>query len=274
MTFKSDMMPWSSQLEEDCTKLAADAETEDDEILIAMVRVSKVSLQATEVFRHLTDGSEAGGHAILHISPLQKTLDELKHAFSDKQKQHQTILAYLYAAEVAIYELAVLHPPTPSLHFNALFDHRRIEYLMACVQSCKLCVEHYLGSDLIHMTMASGLIFSYCLKLLHKLSTFQDPNWDTAIVRRTVDLVELMHNCAAVADQCNARLKEETGEDSVFLIAAKTLRDTAPSWRLTSAQEPQLNGDAALEGWAGVEAMDLPPIDFSDDFWLNAAYNH
>jgi hypothetical protein len=273
MTFKSDIMPWSPQLEEDCVKLAADAETEDDEFLIAMVRVSRVCLQATEVFRHLSESSEKGGHAILHITPLKSMLEELRNTLSDRQKQHQTVVAYLCAAEVAIYELAALHPPNPSSQFNALLDHKRIGYLMACVQSCKFFTEYYLSSDLIHITMSKGLIFSYCLKLLHKLSTLQDPNWDTAVVRETVDLVELLQHCAAVADRCNELLKAETGEDSVFLVAAKTLRDTAPSWKVTLVQEPQLDGDATLEGWASAEAMDLPPIDFSDDFWLNAPFN-
>jgi DUF971 family protein len=89
-------------------------------------------------------------------------------------------------------------------------------------------------------------------------------------VSGSLDLVEFFLQCAAVADACNQRLKDETGEDSVFRLAAKTLRDTAPSWKIVSAQETQ---DVVVNGWAGVETMDLPPIDFSDDFWLNAPFN-
>jgi hypothetical protein len=267
MTFKADTMPWSSQLEEDCTKLAADAETADDEILIAMVKVSKVCVQATEVYRCLFEAPEKGSHAIMHISPLKRALDELRESLSARQMQHRTVTAYFYAAEVAIYEIAILQPPT---NFNELFDHKRIDCLMSCVQICKLWAEYYLASDIVHMTMATGLTFSYCVKVLHKLSTLQDPNWDTGIVRGSVDLVDLFLQCAAVADACNERLKVETGEDSVFRFAAKTLRDTAPSWKVMGTQETQA---VEVNGWAGVEAMDLPPIDFSDDFWLNAPFN-
>jgi hypothetical protein len=88
MTFKSDSMPWSPQLEEDCDKLASDIETEDDEILVITARLSRLALQATEIHRHLYDDPENSGHASLHIEPLKKSLDELKRRLSNKQKQH------------------------------------------------------------------------------------------------------------------------------------------------------------------------------------------
>jgi hypothetical protein len=86
LTFKSDMMPWSSQIDENCNKLAADAEAAGDEILIAMVRISKLCMQATEVFRHLFDNGSP--HASMHIGPLENSLKELKSVLSVTQKQH------------------------------------------------------------------------------------------------------------------------------------------------------------------------------------------
>jgi hypothetical protein len=184
-----------------------------------------------------------------------------------------TVAAYIFAAEVSIYELAFLRPPCPS-PYNALLDHKRTEYMIACVEICKACTERYLVSDLIHMTMASGLTFSYCAKTLHRLSTLQDPNWDTAIVTNAVNVVELLERCADAADRSNDTLKAETGEDSVLAIAAKTLRDMAPSWRVPIAQESQMaNGDAVMDGWTSTEGLDLQLMDFTDDFWLNGPFN-
>jgi hypothetical protein len=184
-----------------------------------------------------------------------------------------TVVSFLYAAETAIYELATLYPISPTTQANSISDHKRIGYLMACVQSCITYVEYYLNSDLVNITMASGLVYSYSIKLLHSLSTLQDPKWDTAVVREMVNIVVLFERCAALAEEHNAELREETGEDSVFLVAAKRLRDMAPTWRINVPQEPNMSGDAALEGWNGVEAIDLPPLDFSDDFWMNVPFN-
>jgi hypothetical protein len=78
----------------------------------------------------------------------------------------------------------------------------------------------------------------------------------------------VMERCAASSDRVNARLKEETGEDSVYAYAAKTLRDTAPNWRVYDKEVDV--GDA---GWSGAGAVDLSAMDFSDDFWLNGPFN-
>lgn len=150
---------------------------------------------------------------------------------------------------------------------------------MSCVQACKACSEYYLEGELIRMTMASGLIFSYCMKTLHKLSTIQDPQWNTAIVRDMVDAETLIQNCAKLAEQSNVKLRAECGEETVFSYAAKMLRDMAPKWHIMGGQDAELGRDAAAvtataaESWSGMDAIDLPPIDFSDDFWLNAPFN-
>jgi hypothetical protein len=124
------------------------------------------------------------------------------------------------------------------------------------------------------MTTASGLLFSYCLKTLHKLSTLQDFMWDAAVAKQSVDVVSLLERCADGAEEGNARLKEQTGEDSVFLNAARTLREMAPSWRVAMAHEPSVGGvTAAMYSWPAVEPMDLSLLDFSGDFWLNAPFD-
>lgn len=86
MTFKSDVMPWTAQIDENCIKLTADAETEGDQVLIAIVRVSRLCMQATDVYRHLFDNGSP--HASMHIGPLKNSLDELRSELSATQKQH------------------------------------------------------------------------------------------------------------------------------------------------------------------------------------------
>lgn len=100
MTFKSDTIPWSTQLEEDCAKLAVDMETEGDIFLVAMVRISKLLFQASEIYRHLFD--HATSAAILHIEPLKSSLDEIKATLSVKQKMHgiQHVDSYIYQANI------------------------------------------------------------------------------------------------------------------------------------------------------------------------------
>jgi hypothetical protein len=91
MTHKSDVMNWSSQLEENCNKLATDSETESDEILVAMVRISRLCHQATDVYRHLLDNDSP--HTSIHIEPLRNAFEAVKGQLSVKQKEHGRIIA-------------------------------------------------------------------------------------------------------------------------------------------------------------------------------------
>lgn len=143
---------------------------------------------------------------------------------------------------------------------------------MACLQLCKQCTEQYLKFDFINITTPTSLVFTHSLRNLHKLATLPDAGWDQTIVRQTVNIVGLLDLCAAGAERVDAKLKEETGEDSVFAMAAKSVRDSAPpNWQMPN-QEPQDGGDVVMEGWNGTKALELPFVDFSDDFWLNTPF--
>ncbi|KAF2621479.1 hypothetical protein BU25DRAFT_435520 [Macroventuria anomochaeta] len=181
----------------------------------------------------------------MHIEPLKNSLEEVRHSLSERLKRHGT----------------------------AILDHKRTEHLMACLQTCHACTEVYLSSDLINSTTPSGLLFSYCLNTLHKLSTLQDPMWDTALVRQTVDVVSLLERCADAVEKSNTQVREKTGEDSAFLVAAKTLRELAHDWRTNSSQENQVASGSELESWGAVEPIDLSLMEFSSDFWLNVPFH-
>lgn len=151
-----------------------------------------------------------------------------------------------------------------------MFDHRRVEYLMAFLHLCKQCTEQYLKFDFINITTPTSVVFTHSLRNLHKLSTLTEAGWDPLIVRQTVNIVEILELCAVGAERVNAKIEEELGEHSVFAIAAKSVRESAPpNWR---AQNPELpdGEDTAMQGFT--ESLDFPFEDFSDDFWSNPPF--
>ena len=115
------------------------------------------------------------------------------------------------------------------------------------------------------------LIFTYCLKVLFKLSTLQDPLWDTSIVKATVDIVQIIQECAVAADRGNAELKEQTGEDSVLVAAAEVMRATAPNWRLPE-QNIVTPRSGLMPTWNPGDTSDISSMDFTDDFWLQGTF--
>ena len=86
-------MHWSSQLEQDCARLASEMETEGDKLLASLASISRICLQVTEVNRHLSDNS--GTYTALHIAPLIASLNQVRGTLSDEQTHHsKTVSSY------------------------------------------------------------------------------------------------------------------------------------------------------------------------------------
>jgi hypothetical protein len=153
------------------------------------------------------------------------------------------------------------------------FEPRRIEYLMELLQTCKACRDHALTGDVMSLTAPSMLIWSYCCKILYRLSSITGvPGWDPTIVKSTVDIVQCLEKFAEIAERANTEYKAETGEDTVFAAAAETLRAIAPNWKPPTTEHDNAMGNAA-DGWNSGIGGDMTMLDFSNDFWMPSAFN-
>ncbi|CAO2654662.1 Nn.00g113950.m01.CDS01 [Neocucurbitaria sp. VM-36] len=268
--FRYDLAPWSYPIEEACDKLAKDEEAEGDRILIDAARISRITLNAAEVARRASDDPRLAEHVTLAIGPLKSSLDSLMNTLTAESLKHNTIIAYLCNAEVNIYELSLIQPP-PSYQYPS--DFKRIEYLTSCLQSCKAGVDYFLAADtdIAYISGPCMLIFAHSLKVLYKLSTLNhDSGWDPKAVRETVDIVRALEQAAAVTEQSNARIKEQTGEDSVLAAAAVSMRSTAPNWRI---EEVAVDDATKMSEWIGGGGVDPSFIEFSDNLWLSGAFD-
>lgn len=284
-TMKYDSMRWSSQLDSACSILSAHREVEGDQILVALARLSKVALEAGDIYRQGSDDPDTTIHPAFSIGPLKCSLNQTKEMLTPEQLQHSklnnslqhgqppnfqlgSVITYIYAAEAAIYELALLQPPTLLMRYC---DHnlKRIEYLTGLLQTCKACTEHYLAFDLRHLTAPMMIMFGYSVKLLYCLLTLQCKGWDTSLVRATMDPAMCFERAIEHCEETNNALKFETGEDSIFKQAAETMRATAPQWRVPVERDTPSLGLDSLAAGADFNLIDLPSLEFSEDFWLN-----
>lgn len=183
-----------------------------------------------------------------------------------------TVIAYLYAAEASIYELALLQPPTLLMRYC---DHnlKRIEYLTGLLQTCKACTEHFLVFELSHLTAPMMIMFGYSIKLCYCLLTLQMTGWDTAMARMNMDPAICFERAIQHCENTNAALKLETGEDSIFKQAAETMRVTAPQWKVPVEGQDASLGLESLTSGNEFNLIDVPSLEFSEDFWLNIPCN-
>ncbi|KAF1361021.1 hypothetical protein EJ07DRAFT_113503 [Lizonia empirigonia] len=269
-TMKYDSMRWSAQLESACRILSVHSEVEGDRILVALARFSKVALEAGDVYRQVSDDPDTTIHPVFSITPLKSSLNQTKDTLTSEQLQH--IITYMYAAEAAIYELALLQPTTLLMHYC---DHnlRRVEYLTGLLQTCKACIEHFLVFDLSHITAPMMIMFGYYVKLSYCLLTLQNEGWDTALARITLDPAVIFERAVAHCENVNTALTFQTGEDSIFKQAAEMMRATAPRWRVPVEQDTASLGLDSLTLGVDFAMIDLPSLEFLDDFWLTGECN-
>jgi hypothetical protein len=153
------------------------------------------------------------------------------------------------------------------------FDSKRIGYLMELLQTCKACRDHALAGDTMSLTAPSMLIWSYCCKILFRLSSIKGvAGWDPTIVQSTVDIVQCLEQLAEIAERANSEYKAQTGEESLFAAAAETLRAKAPNWKLPTREHDNIM-DSAADGWNNGLIGDIGMMDFSSDFWIPSAFN-
>jgi hypothetical protein len=85
---KYDSMRWSSQLESACRALSQRSEVDGDHILAAIARLSKVALEAGDVYRQVADDAETTIHPAFSIPPLRCSLKQTKDLLTVEQLQH------------------------------------------------------------------------------------------------------------------------------------------------------------------------------------------
>ncbi|KAG9193099.1 hypothetical protein G6011_03134 [Alternaria panax] len=228
-------------MEDACDNLTTSQEWEGDGILVATARLAKIAISAAEVSRRASDDPSTARHAMMAIEPLLLALGNLQRSLAPECLQHWLIIGFIQTAQVAIYDLALLRSSSIELPASHLtFESRRIEYLMELLQTCKACRDHALTSDVMSLTAPSILVWSYCCKIVYRLSSIKGiPGWDPTNVQSNFDIVQCLEQFAEMAERVNTEFKAKSGEDTLFAAAAETLRAMAPNWKLPTSEHDE-----------------------------------
>lgn len=151
----------------------------------------------------------------------------------------------------------------PTLYYRSC-DFSRLEILHQCLHSAISTTETYLsftpdqysGVNIIFM-----LIFRHSTQLLYQLSLLEDPGWDRAWVRETIDVVNCIDQAAErleVASDIAGSVDNGSAQHFYFQTAVG-LRISIPAWRAALAPVWHLN----TEGLNGCITTD-----FTNEMWF------
>jgi len=168
-----------------------------------------------------------------------------------------------------IHEIALFQLPLISSHQP--YDSRRFEYLYTCAQATKSGLDNFLSlssSEWIGLNFAIVLQFSHGIQVMHRLSCLQNPGWDRALIRSTIDVLDYLEQAAVKMEQAYVdwRMGRAEEETSVFCKGAQIMRSAVPIW--AASLEKADKGDERQDNENTESGMDEMLMDFSDETWF------
>jgi hypothetical protein len=78
----------SRQHEESCQKLSENLHIPGDQVLVAISRISKVTVEVAGMIQRVTEDPEYAANTLLYIKPLRLLLDQVKSTLTSEQLGH------------------------------------------------------------------------------------------------------------------------------------------------------------------------------------------
>ncbi|KAI1460285.1 hypothetical protein F4805DRAFT_388847 [Annulohypoxylon moriforme] len=267
---------WSSHLDSYLSNLARESKVPQDETLLALV---KMQLIINQTYDHSYSGGGAGCPA-LYISALRSQLHEItkqENLDAATKKNHPITSHLCHFTELLISESAISNPSTP---WNEP-DRRRFQVYQSCLTAIKAYFDAFFSTPvslLESMPFTSYPQVVRVLKGLHKITTIQDPAWDRAAVRNSIDLVSTCDKIIATLEYLKA---------SATLASRDGSEDESHNWGLFVFRKLKESWQNELEfiDAANAQNRDVPVPDgvhdsgvassteFASDPWLSDMWN-
>lgn len=113
----------------------------------------------------------------------------------------------MHYTELSIFGLVLSKQNTPGF--------QSLECLYACLNTVKSALDNFFK---IPLAEYSGMSFPFFIQLaryivvLYKLSTLNDPTWDTGLVRSTVDVLQVMDQLISNVQHAKATIGEKSAD--------------------------------------------------------------
>ncbi|KAI2621290.1 hypothetical protein GGR54DRAFT_600933 [Hypoxylon sp. NC1633] len=267
---------WSSHLDGYLSNLAQDSTVTQDETLIAQVRMQLI---INQMYDDSWQTSGGGGPPALYLSALRSQLHEItrQEKLGTAVRNHPMILELYHFTELLINESAISKSTTP---WNEP-DLRRFEVYQNCLVSIKAFIDTFFATPITllgSMPLTSFPQLVRVVRCLHKISTIQDPAWDRAAVRRTIDLIPTCDKIIGTFEYlkaASALVTPDGGEDESHNWGIGVFRKMRAAWQNEMANLDAVNSASretsmvdATQGSGFAAAMD-----FSGDPWLTDVMN-
>ncbi|GJC78761.1 hypothetical protein ColLi_01599 [Colletotrichum liriopes] len=254
-----DPLRWTPYMDECLQVLDEQPESSSDRSLAALVKMQLLKDEANKLALRCdappdaVDGPKPP--AAMYVKLLQTQLQRIVQNLPSELQSTDSIIAQLHCTELSIQEVALSSKTGTYVPAN-LPDIARLDILYACLHAVKAWFDHFFTlPPAAYFTMAflSFAQLSQCTIALYRLSMLEDPIWDRASVRSTIDLIatldEIGDRFMRVCDDAGLDVDVEDG--NMYAKAVKTIRGLKGTWEAALAPFAKVDPAAAAAGVAG-----------------------
>ncbi|PVH94604.1 hypothetical protein DM02DRAFT_618496 [Periconia macrospinosa] len=286
---KPEPLPWSPYVEEICRALMLNQEISGDRILIALVRVYKISIEASKVIKSTSEAPHEVSAALMQVKLLRTMLEQAENELGQDERQSRAVQTSLHTTSTLVHEAIVIIAstfnnttpmPDPSINLQC------ITYLSACLHSCKSALESFTGMRFGNVNLSMVFAWMHALQILFKLSVLDYPNWDRSVSRATADPVHYISRSLVMMQAAHEELRELGGSsETTFSKAPEIMKAKIGVWKeqldhydamaaATTSMPISTSSSSipAMEGGLGQSSFDSGNLamgfDFMDTSWL------
>ncbi|EFQ33935.1 hypothetical protein CGRA01v4_12414 [Colletotrichum graminicola] len=263
--FLGKMVPlrWTPYMDECLEMLDDKPESPLDRSLVAIVKMQLLKGESSKLSSRFDKLSREGANsskpaASMYVKMLQAQLQRIIQDLPADLRSTDAIISQLHCTELSIQEVAIASHKG-ALSPTNLPDVARLDILYACLHAIKAWFDHFFTlhpTSYFYMGFITFEQLSHCVVALYHLSVLEDPVWDRASVRTTIDLIatldEIGNRFLLVRD--GAGLCDDTGEGTSFDRAIKTIRGLKNTWEAALAPFPKTDSlTSTATAGAGVD---------------------
>ncbi|KAM3068575.1 hypothetical protein ACMFMG_011105 [Clarireedia jacksonii] len=278
---KLDTLRWTPYAEESLHILTQNYESIQDLLLVQIVRLHLIQERVKEApwFDTASSGTAAfKAPSSFYLNALKVEVKKFKQQIPPELENNVTLLMHLYNTEITIHEVALSKELKSDMD-----DFSRLESLCICLQAVKAWFEVYLeipSCDYLGFPFSLYTHMAHCIVALYRLSVFEHPNWDVAMVRRELDLSVVLDKVVKMFESVKEASGLDTGDyetslecaGMVYFAMARRMAQIKTWWDAKMAAENMTNNDVNNTSMGAGEVSETMgttafTVDPNQDFW-------
>ncbi|KAL4744771.1 hypothetical protein BDW72DRAFT_74764 [Aspergillus terricola var. indicus] len=232
---KTDSLRWTPFMADCLRRVEEQRECINDEILVQQVRLQQITDNISMAAGLTPTSDSVQVPPAFYLRSMHNQLQSIQPRVAAQPQAHKILLLHHHYTTLTLHEAALTSSPVTS----TTLDFQQLEHHYACLEAAESWFELFLSIPPVEYIGFPFSIFAqmvHNLVVLYQLSTFEDPSWDVATVRKTIDVLAtletVIRNMSGVA--AAAGLEGEPDSD-VFSVVAKMYKSVQVGWEVNLA---------------------------------------